>query len=92
MADKSMFAQIQLLIRQNVVRHFANLPNGEKTVDKVETFAQKQLNFFVEGLKKQSPELAKTWKNGHPFLAKAAINKESLSFEIQIVEKEPGKF
>jgi hypothetical protein len=92
MSDLSMFTQIQLLIRQNVVRHFANMPNSEKTVDKVEAFAQKQLDFFVEGLKKQSPDLAKIWKNNHPFLAKAAINTKTLTFEIQIVEKEPGKF
>ncbi len=92
MADKSMFTQIQLLIRQNVVRYFANMPPSEKTVDKVEAFAQKQLDFFIDGLKKQSPDLAKTWKNGHPFLAKAAINTQTFTFEIQIVEKEPGKF
>jgi hypothetical protein len=92
MSDLSMFTHIEKLIRQNVIRHFANQPNEAKTVDKVEAFAQKQLDFFVDGLKKQSPDLARTWKNGHPFLAKAAINTKTLAFEIQIVEKEPGKF
>lgn len=87
-----MFALIEKLIRKNVVMHFAEKPNEEKTVDNVEAFAQKQLDFFIEGMKKQSPELMKTWKSGHPFLAKAAINKETLSFEIQVVEKEAGKY
>jgi hypothetical protein len=90
--SNSMFALIEKLIRKNVVMHFASMPNEEKTVDNVEAFAQKQLDYFIDGMKKQSPELMKTWKNGHPFLAKAAINKETLSFEIQVVEKEPGKY
>jgi hypothetical protein len=32
------------------------------------------------------------WRRGHPFLAKAAIHKETLAFEIKIIEKEPGKY
>jgi hypothetical protein len=63
-----------------------------KTLEKVETFAQKQLNMFLEGMMKESPDLKRNWKNGHPFVAKAAINRETLGFEIQIIEKEPGKF
>jgi len=92
MPPNSMIATLEKLIRKNVVMHFANQPNGEKTVERVEAFAQKQLDFFMDGMAKQSPDLAKNWKNGHPFMAKAAINKETMSFEIVIVEKEPGKF
>jgi hypothetical protein len=88
----SMLATLEKLIRQNVVLYFANRPNEEKTVDKVEAFAQKQLDFFINGMMKQSPDLQKAWKGGHPFMAKAAIHRETLSFEIKIVEKEPGKW
>ena len=87
-----MLAQIEKLIRQNVIMNFAKRPNEEKTLEKVEEFAKKQLDFFMDGLMKQSPELKRMWKNGHPFVAKAAINMETLAFEIQVVEKEPGKF
>jgi hypothetical protein len=90
--SNSMLATLEKLIRKNVVMHFASKPNEEKTVNNVEAFAQKQLDFFMEGMVKQSPELGRSWRNGHPFLAKAAINKETLSFEIQIVEKESGKW
>jgi hypothetical protein len=92
MPSNSMLATLEKLIRKNVVMHFASKPNEEKTLQNVEEFAQKQLDFFMEGMVKQSPELGQSWKNGHPFLAKAAINKENLSFEIIIVEKEPGKW
>ena len=92
MADKGMLTEIEKLIRKNVIMYFAGQPNSEKTVDKVEAFAQKQLEYFIDGMMKQSPDLFRAWRGKNPFLAKAAINKESLSFEIQIVEKEPGKF
>ncbi len=88
----SMLVEIEKLIRKNVVLYFANRPDGEKTLEKVEAFAQKQLDFFIDGMMKQSPDLMKMWRKGHPFLAKAAINKETLAFEIQVVEKEPGKW
>jgi hypothetical protein len=90
--SNSMLATLEKLIRKNVVMHFANQPNEAKTLENVEAFAQKQLDFFINGMAKQSPELARAWKNRHPFLAKAAIHRETMGFEIKIVEKEPGKF
>jgi hypothetical protein len=89
---KSMLTEIEKLIRKNVVLYFANRSSGEKTLEKVEAFAQKQLDFFIDGMMKQSPDLMKMWRKGHPFVAKAAINKETLSFEIKVEEKEPGKY
>ena len=92
MPESSMLTQLEKLIRQNVIRYFANQPSQEKTLEKVEVFAQKQLNLFLDGMMKESPDLKRSWKNGHPFVAKAAINAKTLDFEIQIVEKEPGKW
>ncbi len=89
---KGMLTQLEKIIRKNVIMYFASKPNGEKTLEKVEAFANKQLDFFLDGMMKQSPDLTRAWKNGHPFTAKAAINRETLDFEVQIVEKEPGKF
>jgi hypothetical protein len=91
-SPNSMLTTLEKLIRKNVVLYFANRPAEEKTVEKVEAFAQKQLDFFINGMIKQSPDLQKAWKNSNPFMAKAAIHRETLGFEIQIVEKEPGKF
>lgn len=90
--SKGMLTEIEKLIRKNVIMHFANKPNEEKTLEKVEAFAQKQLEFFIEGMMKQSPDAFRALRGKNPFVAKAAINKETLSFEIQIIEKEPGKY
>ncbi len=88
----SMLSQMEKLIRKNVVMHFANKPNSEKTLANVEAFATKQLDFFIAEVMKNNPGLQRGWKNGHPFTAKAAINKETMDFEILIVEREPGKW
>ena len=90
--SNSMLATLEKLIRKNVVMHFANQPNDKKTVENVEAFAQKQLDFFINGMSKQSPELARAWKDRHPFQAKAAIHRETMGFEIKIIEREPGKW
>jgi len=92
MADNSMLKTLEKLIRKNVVMHFANQPKEATTLEKVEAFAQTQLDFFIEGMKKQSPELTKLWKDDNPFVARAAIHRETMGFEIQIVEREAGKF
>lgn len=86
-----MLQTLEKLIRKNVVMYFANQPNEAKTLANVEAFAQKQLDFFIEGMKKQSPELTKIWKEKNPFEAKAAIHRETMGFEIKIVERESGK-
>jgi hypothetical protein len=87
-----MLKTLEKLIRKNVVMHFANQPKEATTLANVEAFAQTQLDFFIEGMKKQSPELTKEWKDRNPFVAKAAIHRETMGFEIQIVEREAGKF
>jgi hypothetical protein len=93
MADaKGALGEIEQLIRKNVILNFASQPPAEKTLEKVEAFAQKQLDFFIDGMMKQSPEVFRAWRGKNPFVAKAAIHKETLSFEIQLVEKEPGKW
>jgi len=91
MTDNSMLKTLEKLIRKNVVMHFANQPKEATTLENVESFAQKQLDFFIEGMKKQSPELTKAWKGANPFQARAAIHRETMGFEIQIVEREAGK-
>ena len=78
--------EIEKLICKNVIRYFSNQPDKLKTLPHVETFAQKQLDFFIQGLMQQSPNLMKLWKKGHPFIAKAAINHKTLDFEIKIIE------
>ncbi len=89
---KSMLSHLEKVIRRNVVMYFARKPDTEKTLAKVEEFALKQLDFFISEMMKSDAVLKRSWSNGHPFTAKAAINKETMDFEIKIVEKEPGKW
>jgi hypothetical protein len=88
----NMLGEIEKRIRQNVILYFAKRSSEEKTLEKVEAFAQKQLDFFIDGMMKQSPDVFRALRGKNPFVAKAAINKETLDFAIKIVEKEPGKF
>jgi hypothetical protein len=90
--SKGTLGEIEKLIRKNVILHFASQPSSEKTLEKVEAFAQKQLDFFIDGMMKQSPEVFRAWRGKNPFTAKAAINRETMDFQIQLVEKESGKW
>jgi len=84
--------QLQKLIQENVNRHFGPLKPADRTAEKVQAFAQKQLDFFIAGLAKESPELRVKWAKSHPFIIQMTVNKEFGSFEVKIEEKEPGKY
>jgi hypothetical protein len=91
--SSAMMFQLEKNIQQNAVKHFGPLPPKDKTVEKVEAFAQRQLDIFIEALIRESPEMWKKWKGGHPFTAKAVINRATLEFGIKIVEPgEKGKW
>jgi len=87
-----MITNLEKVIRKNVLMYFARKANSEKTLANVEDFAKKQLDLFIAEMMKADSTLQRNWRNGHPFAAKAAINKETMDFEIKIVEREPGKF
>ena len=63
-SSNSMLSTLEKLIRKNVVLYFANRPAEDKTLEKVEAFAQKQLDFFINGMMKQTPDLMKAWRKG----------------------------
>ncbi len=55
---KDAVQQLQKLVQENVNKYFGPLKPAEKTPDKVKFFAQKQLDFFINGLVKRGmPEL-----------------------------------
>ena len=88
-----MMLQMEMNIQQNTVKHFGPLPAKDKTIEKVEAFAQRQLDIFIEALIRESPEMWQKWKGGHPFKAKAVINRATLAFGIKIIEpEEKGKW
>jgi hypothetical protein len=76
--------QLQKLLQENVNKYFGPLKPAEKTPDKVKFFAQKQLDFFISGIAKESPDLRMKWANGHPYHAHIRIKPNSSLFEIEI--------
>ncbi len=77
-------AQIQKLLQDNVNKYFGPLKDSEKTPDKVKVFAQNQLDFFINGIAKESPDLQRKWFKGHPFHAHLRLNSSTRRFEIEI--------
>ena len=76
--------QLRSLIQQNVNRHFGTLTPAEKTPDKVRDYAQKQLDFFISGIARESLELRQKWAKGHPFHAHLRMKPHSTLYEIEI--------
>ncbi|MGH7739133.1 MAG: hypothetical protein ACREL1_03200 [bacterium] len=81
-----MLSQLEQIITTNTVKYLGDKPAKEKTVENVERVAQKQLDYFIDGMIRQDEKLWQKWKGGHPFKAKAAINKVTMEFKIQIEE------
>jgi hypothetical protein len=44
------------------------------------------LDFFLNGLARQSVELQREWAKGHPYHARLRIKPDSKTFEIDIIE------
>lgn len=83
---KPVLQQLQKLVQDNVNKYFGPLKPAEKTPDKVKFFAQKQLDFFINGIVKEAPELRAQWTNGHPYHVHLRMTSEANKFEIEITE------
>ena len=82
----AVLQQLQKLIQTNVNTYFGPLKAAEKTPTQVKFFAQKQLDFFLSGVAKESPELQKKWAQGHPYHVHLRITDVANKFEIEIAE------
>ena len=85
---KDAIQQLRKLVQDNVNKYFGPLKPAERTPDKVKFFAQKQLDFFINGIVKEMPELRMKWMNGHPYHVHIRIMPNSTLFEIEITEDE----
>jgi hypothetical protein len=82
--NDALIQQIQKVLQVNVATHFKTANDREKTPDKVKAFAQKQLDFFMTGLAKESPELQKLWAKGHPYHATLRFNAMTRFYDVLI--------
>lgn len=82
--DNALIQQLQKVLQTNVSTHFKTANDREKTPDKVKAFAQKQLDFFMTGLAKESPELQKLWAKGHPYHATLRFNAMTRFYDVLI--------
>jgi hypothetical protein len=80
----AVIQQLQKLLQNNVNTYFRAANEREKTPDKVKAFAQKQLDFFITGLAKESPELQKSWVKGHPYQATLRLNPATRFYDVLI--------
>lgn len=85
---KPVVQQLQKLVQDNVDKYFTPLKPAEKTPDKVKFFAQKQLDFFINGIVKEMPELRVKWANGHPYHVHLRMTPVANKFEIEISSDE----
>lgn len=84
MINDALIQQLQKVLQMNVNMEFRSKSETEKTPDKVKAFAQKQLDFFITGIAKESPELQKLWAKGHPFHATLRFNAMTRFYDILI--------
>ena len=83
---KDVVQRLQALVQDNVNKYFNPLKPAEKTPDKVKFFAQKQLDFFINGIVKEMPELRTKWAKGHPYHVHLRMTLEANKFEIEVSE------
>ncbi len=76
--------QLQKVIQENVNHHFGPLKTAEKTPDKVKLFAQNQLDFFINGIARESADLRMKWANGHPYHVHLRMTTVADKFGIEI--------
>ncbi len=84
MINDALVQRLQKVVQMNVNMEFRTKSDAEKTPDKVKAFAQKQLDFFITGLAKESPELQKLWAKGHPYHATLRFNAMSRFYDILV--------
>jgi hypothetical protein len=80
----NVIPQLQKMVQANVNKFFDPLTPAEKTPDKVKFFAQKQLDFFLNGIVKEMPELRTQWAKGHPYHVHLRMTPVANKFEIEI--------
>ncbi len=81
---KDVVKRLRDLVQDNVNKYFGPLKPAEKTPDKVKFFAQKQLDFFINGIVKEMPELRAKWANGHPYHVHLRMTTVADKFEVEI--------
>jgi len=82
--NQAIVQQLQKVLQNNVNMEFKAKSEAERTPDKVKAYAQKQLDFFITGIAKESPELQKLWAKGHPFHATLRFNAMTRFYDILI--------
>jgi hypothetical protein len=82
--NAAVIQQLQKVLQANVLNHFKTATDAEKTPDKVKAYAQKQLDFFITGLAKESPELQRLWAKGHPYHATLRFNAMTRFYDVLI--------
>ncbi len=80
--------QLQAVIQKDVTAHFSHGRFTLHGVDEVKKYAQDRLDQYVGALMKESPELEKLWRFGHPLMVNVKLSVNSHSYAVEITAKD----
>jgi hypothetical protein len=83
--------QLQAVIQKDVTAHFGHGRPTLRGVEEVRKYGQDRLDQYIGVLKKESLELEKLWRSGHPLVIHARISVDTRSYAIDITAKDEPK-
>ena len=91
MENLEIIDKLTAVIQANVAKHFGHMRPTEKGLETVRKYSQEQLDLYVKGLMKESEDLQKRWRGGHPLIILARVGRKTGNYEIVITTKDNPK-
>ena len=86
-----IIVQLQAVIQKDVTAHFGHGRPTLRGIEEVRKYGQDRLDQYIGVLKKESPELEKLWRFGHPLMIHAKLSVDTHSYAIEITAKDEPK-
>jgi hypothetical protein len=83
-----ILAQLKAVIQADVTKKFGMALPDRRSLEAVREHGQKLLDTYIKELMKNSPELEKQWRLGHPFKVTSHMSVQTRTFEIDITTKD----
>jgi hypothetical protein len=80
--------QLKAILQKDVTDHFSHGRLTLRGIEEVQKYAQEKLDLYINALKKESTDLDKTWRLGHPFVVKIHMSLETRSYSVDITTQE----
>jgi hypothetical protein len=83
--------KLKTVIQKDVTDHFGHGRPSLRGLEEVRKYAQERLDQYVGEMMKESDELKKKWRFGHPLIIYARISLKTRSYAIDITTKDNPK-